>query len=92
MRCGEGGSPFVETSNINSPRESSVQDKNQFLKVWSFPLAETTSYSAEKWPVTKYVHMQRTKQNLLLVKNALNLAYAETFHWNQAKMSCEVLK
>lgn len=71
-----GGSPFVETSNINSPGESSVQDKNQFLKVWSFPLAETTSYSAEKWPVTKYVHMQRTKQNLLLVKNALNL------YWN----------
>lgn len=32
MSCG-GESPFVETSNINLQRESSVGEKNQFLKV-----------------------------------------------------------
>ena len=47
MKCFERNgwwreSPFAETSNINSQRESSVGDKNQFHKVWSFPSAGTT--------------------------------------------------
>lgn len=57
MKCFErndlwGESPLVETSNINSQRESSVGDKNQFHKVWSFPSAGTTKYRADKRPVT----------------------------------------
>lgn len=41
MKCFERNewgreSPLMETSNVNSQRESRVGDKNQFHKVWSF--------------------------------------------------------
>lgn len=89
---GLGGSPFMETSNINSQRErereseSCVRDMNQFLKVWSFPLEDTTKYRAEKWPVG---HIQGTQQNLLAIKTALNPCKesAKMSQWNQAKLS-----
>lgn len=79
MKCFErnelrGESPVVETSNINSQRESSVGDENQFHEVWSFPSAETTEYRADERPVRQNVHMQYSaKQTLLVIKIALIL-------------------
>lgn len=46
MTCGGG----VPSCNINSQRESSVGDKNQFHEVWSFLSARTTKYRADKRP------------------------------------------
>lgn len=79
MKCFErnelrGESPVVETSNINSQRESSVGDENQFHEVWSFPSAETTEHRADKRPVRQNVHMQYSaKKTLLVIKIALIL-------------------
>lgn len=95
MKCFERNewwreSPFVETSNINSQRESSVGDKNQFQKVWSFPSAGTTK--CKNWQTTSQmvcaytVHLILSKMYYLIKLQCIKISAKITHQGDTIKM------